>query len=53
VLAFRGAKQAVPALAIQGVSALQASHACGDLFANQVSEYPRMMTVQPQGKSFA
>jgi hypothetical protein len=36
--AFRAAKQAVPALAIESVTALQACNACGDLFASQLCE---------------
>jgi hypothetical protein len=41
------------ALAIEDVTALQASNACGDLFASELGIQPRMMTVQPEGKSFA
>jgi hypothetical protein len=53
VLAIRGTKQAVPALAMEGVSALQTRNPRRDLFASELGVQLRMMTVQPQGKSFA
>jgi NaMN:DMB phosphoribosyltransferase len=49
-LAFRAAKQAVPALAIENVSTIQASNTCGNLFASQLGVQPWVMTAQPQGK---
>jgi len=49
--AFRAAEPAVVALAIEDVTAFQARNACGDLLANQVSEQPRLMTAEPQGKA--
>jgi hypothetical protein len=36
LLAIRVAKQAVPALSIEGVTALQARNACGYLFASEL-----------------
>jgi len=53
LLAFQAAEQAVPALAIEDVTTMQASNACGDLFASELGIQPRVMTAQPQGKSFA
>jgi hypothetical protein len=52
VLAIRGTKQAVPALAMEGVSALQTRNARRDLFASELGVQPRMMTVQPKGEAF-
>lgn len=50
--AFRAAEPAVVALAIEDVTAFQASYAWGDLLANQVSEQAWLMTAQPQRKPF-
>jgi len=51
--AFRAAEQAVPALAIEDVTALQASNARGDFLASELGIQARLVTVQPQGKSSA
>jgi hypothetical protein len=49
--AFRATEQAVPALAIESVTALQARNSWGNLLANQVSEQAWFMAAQPQGKA--
>jgi hypothetical protein len=53
VLAIRAAKQAVPALAVEGITALQACNAWGNLLANQVSEQAWFVPAQPHCKPFA
>jgi hypothetical protein len=52
VLAIHGAKQAVSTLAIKDVPTIQASKACRNLDASELGVQPRVMAVQPQGKSF-